>query len=200
MGLFRTRRASQDAQELAAERRRRFLETFGDVSADGHGQKIEESTVLDNDSRFDLHNAPAKPAVVDDKDFTKPAPLWTEAEEAERRVVPTSQRELSEEEQKRREKFNAFFDTIPADKVTGPIPDRSSLEQCRFEDMPVQPPADPQVDMEEKKQDNLVWYDYSEVKLTPKPEKFDPVHQRKVETFNALYNNVSCNVHYSAVH
>lgn len=199
MGPFKTRRASRDAEELAAERRRRFLETFGDVSADGHGQKIEESSVLDNDTHFDLHNAPDKPAVVDDKDFVKPAPLWTAAEEAERRLIPSGNRELSQEEKMRREKFNAFFDTIPADKVQGPIPDRKSLEHCRFEDMPVQPPADPLVE-EEQKKDNLVWYDYSEVKLTPKPEKYDAEHQRKVETFNALYSNVSCNSHYNVVH
>lgn len=200
MGLFGNRRPSMNAEEVAAERRRRFMETFGNVSTDGHGQSIDDSDVLDKTTHFDLHNAPSKPAVVDDKDFVKPAPLWTEKEEAERRLNPAGHRELSAEEQKRREKFNAFFDEVPADHIQGPIPDRSSLEHCKFENMPEQPPADPMVDEEEKKKEDLVWYDYSEVKLTPQPEKYDEKHRQKVETFNALYNNVSCNSHYNVVH
>ena len=75
-----------ELEEAAAERRRRFMETFGNMSADGHGQPLEESAVLDHSTSFDLHNVSSKPTIVDDKDFVKPAPLWTEAEESERRL------------------------------------------------------------------------------------------------------------------
>lgn len=201
MGIFGNRRNSKVAeQELAAERRKKFLETFGDVSVDGHGERVETSEVLDNDTHFDLHNAPSKPPVVDDKDFVAPAPLWTAQEEAERRLNPAGNKEMTEEEIRRREKFNAFFDTVPADELQGPIPDRRSLDNCKFENMPIAPPADPMIDPEEKKKENLKWYDYSEVKLTPQNVPEDPEHRRRVETFEALYNNVNCNTNYPAVH
>lgn len=199
MGLFKNRRASDKEQELAAERRKKFLETFGGVSVDGHGEKVDDSELLDT-THFDLHNAPSKPTLVDDKDFAKPAPLWTPQEEAERRLNPAGNKELTEEELRRREKFNAFFDDVPADVIQGPLPDRQSLDNCKFENMPVEPPADPMIDPEEKKKEDLVWYDYSVVKLTPQPVKEDPEHRRRVETFEALYNNVACNTNYTPVH
>lgn len=189
MGLFTRSKSDKQAEDAAgAERRRQFMNTFGNVSTDGHGQTVEESEVLDHDTHFDLHNVPAKPQTVDDKDFVKPVSLWTKEEEDERILVPRVE-EHTAEELERRKKFNDFFDKVPADKTRGPVPDRTSLEHCRFENMPNQPAADPAAE-KKPEDDKLVWYDYSEVKLTPKPEALDPAHQRKVETFNALYNNI----------
>lgn len=166
------------------------METFGNVSSDGHGQLVDESPVLD-ESHFDLHTAPASPPKVDTADFVPPAPLWTPEQEADRQLQPRPHRELSEEEQKRREVFGAFFETVANDSMDqGPIPDRRSLEGCKFEDMPDQPPADPAVDEEEKKAEKYVWYDYSEVKLTPPPLHEDPIGRERRETFNALFTNV----------
>jgi len=187
MGLF-TRKPSKEEEEAKAERRRQFMNTFGNVSTDGHGQNVEESEVLDHDQNFDLHNVPAKPMTVDDKDFVKPVSLWTKEEEEERILIPRIE-EHTEEELERRKKFNDFFEKVPADKTGGPVPDRTSLEQCRFENMPDHPVQDPAAE-EKKVKDNLVWYDYSEVKLTPPVQVVDPSHARKVETFNALYNNI----------
>ena len=68
------------------------MNTFGNISVDGHGQSIEDSEVLDHYTSFDLHNVSAKPITVDDKDFVKPAPLWTEEEEQERPHAPVHQR------------------------------------------------------------------------------------------------------------
>lgn len=199
MGLFNkgNRRGSE---ELAAERRQKFMNTFGNMSSDGHGAKIEDNEVLDHAKNFDLHNVPAKPVFVDDKDFVKPAPLWSAEEEAERKLRPAPMKALTEEELRRREKFNQFFDKVRADATEGPIPDRRSLESCTFERMPSVPSRDPAIDQEAKKKANVKWYDYSEVKLTPPVVKEDPNHQRKVETFSALYKEVSCNEHYTAQH
>jgi hypothetical protein len=198
MGIFN--KNNRKSEELAAERRQKFMNTFGNMSSDGHGSRIEDNEVLDHAKSFDLHKVPAKPVYVDDKDFEKPKPLWTDAEEAERKIRAPSWKEPTEEEQRRREKFNQFFDKVRADSTEGPIPDRTSLEHCTFDRMPSMPAHDPMVDEKEKEKEKLKWYDYSEVKLTPPVMKDDPSHQQRVETFSALYRDVSCNEHYTAQH
>jgi hypothetical protein len=192
-------RDRRNSAELAAERRQKFMNTFGSMSSDGHGSYIEENEVLDHAKDFDLHKCPDKPAVVDDKDIVPPAPLWSPSEEAERpKLMRGNSKELSVEELKRREKFNQFFDKVPADHTEGPLPDRRSLEHCTFEKMPSKPAVDPMAEVKEKKEET--WYDYSEVKLTPPVVKEDPNHQKRMETFSALYRDVSCNEHYTAQH
>ena len=95
--------------------------------------------------------------------------------------------EPTAQEVERRKKFSAFFDKVSADHTEGPIADRNSMERCKFENMPSHPAADPMAEVEKK--DNFVWHDYSEVKLTPHPEATNRAHQRRLDTFNALYNN-----------
>eukprot|EP00238_Polyblepharides_amylifera_P013276 CAMPEP_0196580158 /NCGR_PEP_ID=MMETSP1081-20130531/27490_1 /TAXON_ID=36882 /ORGANISM="Pyramimonas amylifera, Strain CCMP720" /LENGTH=192 /DNA_ID=CAMNT_0041899957 /DNA_START=136 /DNA_END=714 /DNA_ORIENTATION=- len=138
MGFFKS---NSDKQRQAAEsetRRKNFMNTFGGISADGHGSRVEESRVLDH-AHVDMKNMPSQPVYVD---VTEVAPVRRVATySAERHFAERPMKEYahSQTEVERRAKFAAFFDGVSVDTHGQASTTReNSLDMCHvnFQDMP----------------------------------------------------------------